>query len=113
PFAEWGKSVLLQESHALQALSTQIDERFAQVCQMILSCKGRIIVIGLGKSGHIGRKITATLCSTGSPACFMHATEAGHVDLGMVTSQDRVIALSHSGETLELLSLLPMFKDIG
>lgn len=107
-----GKAVLINEAQAIEALVERIDERFQQACEMILACTGRIVVTGMGKSGHIGNKIAATLASTGTPAFFMHPGEASHGDLGMITNQDLVIALSNSGETSEITTLLPLLKRL-
>lgn len=98
------------ERDAIDALTTRIDEGFARACQLMLACEGRIVVTGMGKSGHIARKIAATLSSTGSPAMFVHPAEASHGDLGMITSKDVVLALSNSGTTEELMNILPLFK---
>ncbi len=108
-----GKAVIRQESQAIEALLERIDSRFEQACVIMLKCKGRVVVIGMGKSGHIGNKIAATLASTGTPAFFVHPGEASHGDLGMVTESDVVIALSNSGETSEVLMLLPVIKRLG
>jgi arabinose-5-phosphate isomerase len=108
-----GVAVLKAEAEAVTALIDRLDSRFEQACELILSCKGRIVVTGMGKSGHISNKIAATLASTGSPAFFMHPGEASHGDLGMITKHDLVIALSNSGETNEITLLLPMLKRIG
>ena len=111
-----GKKVIELESQAILALSSRIDKEFAQACHLLLSCasrKGRIVVIGMGKSGHIGRKIAATLSSTGSPAIFVHPAEASHGDMGMITENDVVIAISNSGETEEILTILPLIKRLG
>ena len=107
-----GKAVLINEAEAIQALVNRIDDRFQQACEMILACQGRIVVTGMGKSGHIGNKIAATLASTGTPAFFMHPGEASHGDLGMITALDLVIALSNSGETAEITTLLPLLKRL-
>ncbi len=101
------------EHRAIGALLTRIDESFTKACELMLDCKGRIVVIGMGKSGLIGRKIAATLSSTGSPAMFVHPGEASHGDLGMITDQDVVIALSYSGTAAEILTLLPILKRKG
>lgn len=101
------------EIEALHEISSQLDQGFIAACELILSCKGRIIVTGMGKSGHIGHKIAATLASTGTPSFFMHPGEASHGDLGMVTRSDLVLALSNSGETNEVTSLLPLLKRLG
>lgn len=108
-----GRAVIETEAEAIAALATKIDESFVEACAYILNCKGRIVVIGMGKSGHIGSKIAATLASTGTPAFFVHPGEASHGDLGMITSQDVVIALSNSGETDEIITLLPVIKRLG
>ncbi|MFT5657734.1 MAG: arabinose-5-phosphate isomerase [Gammaproteobacteria bacterium] len=108
-----GLAVLKAESEAIAALTDRLDSGFDQACELILGCEGRIVVTGMGKSGHIGNKIAATLASTGSPAFFMHPGEASHGDLGMITEQDLVIALSNSGETSEITLLLPMLKRLG
>lgn len=108
-----GLAVLKTEAEAVAALSGRLDSSFEQACELILNCEGRIVVTGMGKSGHIGNKIAATLASTGSPAFFMHPGEASHGDLGMITGHDLVIALSNSGETSEITLLLPMLKRIG
>lgn len=108
-----GIAVLKAEAEAVAALIDRLDTGFEQACELILGCQGRIVVTGMGKSGHIGNKIAATLASTGSPAFFMHPGEASHGDLGMITEHDLVIALSNSGETSEITLLLPMLKRIG
>lgn len=109
---ELGRAVIETEANAITALISRIDEKFARACQYFLECEGRIIVIGMGKSGHIGKKIAATFASTGSPAFFVHPGEANHGDMGMITQQDVVLALSNSGETEEILSLLPFIKRL-
>ena len=101
------------EARALSALAARQGEGFVQAVRAILQCKGRVIVMGMGKSGHVGRKIAATLASTGTPAFFVHPAEASHGDLGMVTREDVLIAFSNSGETGELLSIIPIVKRIG
>jgi len=106
-------STLAIEVQALQAMSARLDERFAQVVQKILHLPGRVVVMGMGKSGHVGRKLAATLASTGTPAFFVHPAEASHGDLGMVTAQDLVLALSNSGESDEITSLLSALKRQG
>ncbi len=107
-----GLAVIQSESQAVAALATRIDEAFVQACEFMLKCDGRIVVIGMGKSGHIGSKIAATLASTGSPAFFVHPGEASHGDLGMITPKDVVLALSNSGETEEILTILPLIKRL-
>lgn len=109
---ELGKAVIETEAKCIRDLSDRIDENFAKACQYLLNCEGRIIVIGMGKSGHIGKKIAATFASTGSPAFFVHPGEAKHGDIGMITPKDVVLALSNSGETEEILSLLPFLKRL-
>ncbi len=100
------------EAAAVHKQLEHLDDNFDQACKMLFACKGRIIVVGMGKSGHIGHKIAATLASTGSPAFFVHAAEALHGDLGMITSQDVVIAISYSGKTSELLMIVPILKQL-
>lgn len=94
-------------------LRTRLDERFDQACELVLDCRGRVVVSGMGKSGHIAGKIASTLASTGTPAFFVHPGEASHGDLGMVTPEDLVLALSNSGETAEMLTILPVIKRMG
>jgi arabinose-5-phosphate isomerase len=101
------------EIQAVQRLRARLDGSFAGACRLMLECHGRVVVSGMGKSGHIARKIAATLASTGTPAFFMHPAEAGHGDLGMITRGDVVVALSNSGETAELVTLLPQLKRLG
>jgi arabinose-5-phosphate isomerase len=105
--------VLEIEAAAIHQLKTRIDESFVEACYCLLGCEGRIVVTGMGKSGHIGKKIAATLASTGSPAFFVHPGEASHGDLGMITAKDVVLALSNSGETDEVLLILPLLKRLG
>ncbi|MFO1258379.1 MAG: KpsF/GutQ family sugar-phosphate isomerase [Gammaproteobacteria bacterium] len=107
------RHVLEIESEAVKKLTHRIDDTFIQACDILLACKGRVVVTGMGKSGHIGGKIAATLASTGSPAFFVHPGEASHGDLGMITVQDVIIALSNSGETEEILTILPLLKRNG
>lgn len=101
------------EAAALTALSNRVDKLFAQAVQMVLQTRGRVVVMGMGKSGHVGRKIAATLASTGTPAFFVHPGEASHGDLGMVTPGDVVLALSNSGEVGEVTAILPVIKRLG
>jgi len=108
-----GLAVIKTEARAVDALSQRINGNFATACGYMLGCEGRIVVTGMGKSGHIGGKIAATLASTGSPAFFVHPGEASHGDLGMITAKDVVLALSNSGETAELLTILPLIKRQG
>jgi arabinose-5-phosphate isomerase len=98
------------ERDAVSVLAERIDESFERACNILLSCKGRVVVTGMGKSGHIGNKIAATLASTGTPAFFVHPGEASHGDLGMITAGDVVIALSNSGTSAELITILPLLK---
>ena len=105
--------VLTIEAQAVEQLKSRIDGNFVSACDLMLHCQGRIVVLGIGKSGHIGGKIAATLASTGSPAFFVHPAEASHGDMGMITAQDVVLALSNSGETDEILTLLPLLKRLG
>ncbi|MDX1480809.1 MAG: KpsF/GutQ family sugar-phosphate isomerase [Woeseiaceae bacterium] len=105
--------VLDIESDAVRRLAERLDESFAAACDLCLHTRGRVIVIGMGKSGHIGNKIAATLASTGTPAFFVHPGEASHGDLGMITTDDVVIAVSYSGETEEVVTILPLIKRIG
>ncbi len=107
------RRVLTIEAAAVQALIGRIDDQFLNALNLILACKGRVIVSGMGKSGHIARKIAATFASTGTPAYFVHPGEASHGDLGMVTAQDVVIAISYSGESDELLAIVPAIKRQG
>lgn len=108
-----GQAVIRTESESVNELLGRIDQSFAKACLLILGCRGRTVVTGMGKSGHIGNKIAATLASTGTPAFFVHPGEASHGDLGMITPEDVVIALSNSGETEELLTLLPVIKRLN
>jgi arabinose-5-phosphate isomerase len=110
---ELGRRVLHIEAEAVRALMARLDERFLAAVSLVLACKGRVIVSGIGKSGHIARKIASTLSSTGTPAHFVHPAEASHGDLGMITRGDVFIALSNSGESAELLEILPVVKRIG
>jgi len=105
--------VLSIESRAVESLSSRLDEKFIGACNLCLDTPGRIVVTGMGKSGHIGGKIAATLASTGTPAFFMHPGEASHGDLGMITAQDLLLAISYSGETDEVITILPLVKRMG
>lgn len=111
--ASSGRRVIEIESQALDALAARIDGTFSEACRLILASKGRVVATGMGKSGHIARKIAATLASTGTPAFYVHPGEAGHGDLGMITDADVVLALSYSGESDEVLTLLPVLKRQG
>lgn len=108
-----GKTVLLQEAQALQNTANALGDPFIQAVNILLSIQGRLVVSGVGKSGHIGRKLAATFASTGTPAFFVHAAEAAHGDLGMITQDDVVLAISYSGETSELLTIVPTLKREG
>ncbi len=112
-FAASGRRVLDVEAEGLQAVAARIDGAFSAACRLLLECRGRVVCTGMGKSGHVARKIAATLASTGTPAFYMHPGEAGHGDLGMVTDTDTVLALSYSGESDELLMLLPALRRQG
>jgi arabinose-5-phosphate isomerase len=107
------RAVLLHEASALQHLADHLGDDFERALTLILECRGRVITCGLGKSGHIARKVAGTLSSTGTPSHFLHAAEAVHGDLGMVTSQDVVLLYTHSGETDEIVRLFPALKEIG
>lgn len=107
-----GRAVIDTETEAVAELNSRIDNDFVQACKYILGCEGRTVVIGMGKSGHIGSKIAATLASTGTPAFFVHPGEASHGDLGMITVKDVVICLSNSGETDEITNILPLIKRL-
>jgi len=112
-FIALGKAVIETEQTALTDLIDRIDDKFVAACNILLQCEGRVVVIGMGKSGHIGNKIAATLASTGTPAFFVHPGEASHGDLGMITNKDVVMVLSNSGETDEVVALLPVIKRLN
>ena len=112
-FQSLGRTVVQLETAAIAALEERINGEFSTACQAMLECKGRVVITGMGKSGHIGGKIAATLASTGTPAFFVHPGEASHGDLGMITSNDVVLALSNSGETTEILTIVPLIKRLG
>ena len=101
------------ELEAIAALHERINADFVRACELLLACRGRVVVVGMGKSGHIGNKIAATLASTGTPAFFVHPAEASHGDMGMITRGDVVLALSNSGSTAEIITLLPLIKRLG
>jgi arabinose-5-phosphate isomerase len=107
-----GRRTLATEAAAVAALEDRLDGSFAAACELLLACRGRVVVTGMGKSGHVGAKIAATLASTGTPAFFLHPAEAIHGDIGMITPLDVVLALSNSGETDELLTILPGIKRL-
>lgn len=108
-----GKRTIEIERDAVDALLERIDDTFNRACETMLACQGRIVVTGMGKSGHIANKIAATLASTGTPAFFVHPGEASHGDLGMITKQDVVLAISSSGQTEEVITILPLIKRMG
>ncbi len=110
---ETARTVIRTEGEAVAQLVTRIGSDFSKALSLCLQCRGRIVVTGMGKSGHIGSKIAATLASTGSPAFFVHSGEASHGDLGMITGEDVVLAVSYSGETAEIIAILPLLKRIG
>ncbi|QCF26568.1 KpsF/GutQ family sugar-phosphate isomerase [Hydrocarboniclastica marina] len=101
------------ERDAVAALDDRVDAKFVKACQLLMACAGRVVVIGMGKSGHVGRKIAATFASTGTPAFFVHPGEASHGDMGMITPEDVVLAISNSGNTSEVVTLLPLIKRMG
>ncbi len=105
--------VIAIESAAITALTERIDAAFFAACELMLACRGRVVVTGMGKSGHIASKIAATLASTGTPSFFVHPGEASHGDLGMITADDQVLAISNSGETDEILTIMPVLKRLG
>ncbi len=110
---ELALAVIQVETQAVAALAGQINDSFVNACKLMFGCKGRVVVIGMGKSGHIAGKIAATLASTGTPAFFVHPGEASHGDMGMITKQDVVLALSNSGETEEIVKILPIIKRLA
>jgi len=112
-FIASAKRTIDVERAAVAALGERIDDSFAAACRQLLACRGRIVVLGMGKSGHVGNKIAATLASTGSPAFFVHPAEASHGDMGMITRNDVIIAISQSGTSSEILTLLPLIKRLG
>ena len=112
-YEQLGREVIQLEAEALHTLAKRVDGQFADACRLILACTGRVIVTGMGKSGHIGGKIAATLASTGTPSFFVHPGEASHGDVGMITTPDIVLAISNSGETGEILTILPIIKRMG
>lgn len=112
-FGAIARRVLTIEAKAIAELAPRIDASFDRACRLVLECRGRVVVTGMGKSGHIGGKIASTLASTGTPAFFVHPGEASHGDLGMITTNDLVIAVSNSGETAEIITILPLLKRLG
>ena len=107
------KEVLEIEASAISALAARLDDSFLAAVGLLLACRGRVVVSGIGKSGHVARKIASTMASTGTPAFFVHSAEASHGDLGMITREDVVLALSYSGESEELLTIIPLVKRQG
>jgi arabinose-5-phosphate isomerase len=107
------RAVISTEAKAITNLESRIDDSFVAACEIILACRGRVVVLGMGKSGHIASKIAATLASTGTPAFFVHPAEASHGDLGMITADDVVLVLSNSGETDEVKQIIPLLKRLG
>jgi arabinose-5-phosphate isomerase len=107
------REVLMIESQAVAAMARQIDDSFAQACELVLNCTGRLVLSGMGKSGHVAGKLAATFASTGTPAFFVHPAEASHGDLGMITAQDVLLCLSNSGSTEELVNIVPLVKRQG
>lgn len=112
-FCHWGQQVLQTEIAALQEIAQYINDDFSKACQLILGCSGKVIVMGMGKSGHIAKKIAATLASTGTAAFFVHPGEASHGDLGMITDSDVVLSISNSGTSAEILTLYPVMERMG
>ena len=112
-YIESAQRTIRMERDAIDALLQRLGEDFQRACDLLLACRGRVVVTGMGKSGHVGNKIAATLASTGTPALFVHPAEASHGDMGMITPQDAVIALSNSGTTREVVTLLPLLKRLG
>ena len=112
-FQATARRVIQIETEAVKTLGDRIDLRFSKACELLMHCEGRVVVSGMGKSGHVGRKIAATLASTGTPAFFVHPGEASHGDLGMITGKDVVIALSNSGNVPEIVTILPLIKRMG
>lgn len=112
-FIRHGKEAAQKEYEAVKDIIERIDNNFAHACELMMNCRGRVIVTGVGKSGHIAHKMAATLASTGTPSFFVHASEASHGDFGMITRDDVVVTISNSGSTSELMTLIPMFKRLG
>ena len=110
---QWAQEALRIEAQALSHTSQHLQTGFAQAVRLMRACTGRVVVMGMGKSGHVGRKTAATLASTGTPALFVHPAEASHGDLGMIQAHDLVLALSNSGESEELSAILPLLKRLG
>ena len=112
-YTESARRTIELEAKAIQALAPRLGNEFDKACDLILSCGGRVVVIGMGKSGHVGRKIAATLASTGTPAFFVHPAEASHGDMGMLTKDDLAVCISNSGSTAEVVNLVPLIKALG
>lgn len=112
-FQDLAREVIQLEADAVSKLVSRVDDNFHHACDLILACEGRIVVVGMGKSGHVAGKMASTLASTGTPAFFVHPGEASHGDLGMITPRDLVVAFSNSGETPEILTILPIIKRMG
>jgi arabinose-5-phosphate isomerase len=112
-FIKEGRNIIILEAKGLIEIANKLDDNFKNAVELLHECRGRIIIVGIGKSGIIGRKIASTLSSTGTPAFFLHPSEASHGDMGMVTDQDIVLFISNSGETSEIVNLLPSLKSLG
>ncbi len=112
-FYTLGKAVIATELQAIQLLQERINKDFSIACKTLLACKGRVVVLGMGKSGHIARKISATFASTGTPSFYVHPGEASHGDVGMITKEDVALVISYSGETLEIINILPTIKRLA
>lgn len=110
---ERAQNVLTIEADAVKAQQKNLDDNFIQACHDILNCQGHLIITGMGKSGHIGAKVAATFASTGTPAFFVHPAESGHGDLGMITKNDLLLAISYSGESLEIMTMIPLVQAMG
>ena len=109
-YLDWAREVLHTEAEGLREIAAELDENFVLVADALLHCKGRVVITGMGKSGHIGRKMAATMASTGTPAFFVHPAEAAHGDLGMIVDNDVVVAISNSGESDEIAAIIPALK---
>lgn len=112
-FVTMGKKILSDEAEAIREMVGNLDDRFQQACQMVIQCKGRVIFAGVGQSYHAARKSAVSMASLGQPAFYIHATEAVHGDMGMITPEDVIIFVSHSGETKETLAMLSVVKNLG
>ena len=109
-YLDWARDVLNTEAEGLREIAAALDDNFVRAAEALLHCKGRVVITGMGKSGHIGRKMAATMASTGTPAFFVHPAEAAHGDLGMIVDHDVVIAISNSGESDEIAAIIPALK---